>query len=165
MRLLGNQHNIHITVTPNAESLWARDNGAVFVHSKNNQPVENLWGPHDDPGVGFRRENTSSSVVGILLSFNQWGRKLPPSPESYLAATSCQQLKLSSVLAPFIGEGGAIEIDGEGTMIATESCLLNPNRNPGMNKQTMEEHLSRFLGIKKVIWIPGQRGHDITDDQ
>lgn len=165
MRLLGDEHNIFITVTPNADSLWARDNGAIFVRSQNGEDINNLWGSHDNPGVGFKRENTSSSVVGMLLSFNQWGRKLPPSPESYLAASSCQQLKLSSVLAPFVGEGGAIEIDGEGTMIATESSLLNPNRNPGMSKKTMEKHLAYALGVKKTIWIPGYRGYDITDDQ
>ena len=164
-RLLGNDQNIHINVTPNADSLWARDNGAVFVRSRNGEQVSNLWGPHDDPGVGFKCESTSSSVVGILLNFNQWGGKLPPSPESYLAATSCQRLKVSSVLAPFVGEGGGIEVDGEGTMLATESSLLNPNRNPGMSKETMEKHFAHVFGVKKTIWIPGNRDRDITDDQ
>lgn len=94
--LLGNESNINILVTPNCDSLWARDNGAIFVHTRDGKPVENLWGPHDNPGVGFKRVDTSSTVVGMLLSFNQWGRKLPPSPESYIAATSCQALKISS---------------------------------------------------------------------
>ena len=49
-------------------------------------------------------------------------------------------------------------------MIATESCLLNPNRNPGMDKGTLERHLAWTFGVKKTIWIPGHRGHDITDD-
>lgn len=49
-------------------------------------------------------------------------------------------------------------------MIATESSLLNPNRNPGMDKSTLERHLSYAFGIKKNIWIPGYRGYDITDD-
>ena len=94
--LLGNEPNIHITVTANADSLWARDNGAIFVRTRDGQTVDNTWGSHDNPGVGLKRVDTSSKVVGMLLSFNQWGRKLPPTPESYLAPTMCQTLNLSS---------------------------------------------------------------------
>ena len=63
-----------------------------------------------------------------------------------------------------MGEGGAIEVDGEGTLIATESSLLNPNRNPGITKAMMEEFFARAFGITKTIWIPGAAGYDITDD-
>lgn len=69
-----------------------------------------------------------------------------------------------AVLAPFIGEGGGIEMDGKGTMLATEASLLNPNRNPGMGKATIERHFAYCFGVRKTIWIPGRRGYDITDD-
>lgn len=95
-RLLGNAANVTIHITPNADSLWARDNGAVFVRTADESLVENSWHEHDDPGFGLERVNTSSRVVGMLLGFNQWGRKLPPSPESYLAATACQSLEVSA---------------------------------------------------------------------
>lgn len=49
-------------------------------------------------------------------------------------------------------------------MLATEASLLNPNRNPGMDKATIEKHFAYCFGVKKTIWIPGVRGYDITDD-
>lgn len=60
-------------------------------------------------------------------------------------------------------EGGCIEIDGEGTGIATESCILIRNRNPGWKKKDVEAELLETLGIEKMIWLPGVSGVDITD--
>jgi agmatine deiminase len=51
-------------------------------------------------------------------------------------------------------EGGAIHVDGEGTCITTEECLLHPNRNPGLTKDNIEEELKQYLGVEKVIWLP-----------
>jgi agmatine deiminase len=52
-------------------------------------------------------------------------------------------------------EGGGITVDGEGTIITTESCFLHPNRNPDWTKQEVEDELCRTLGAEKVLWIPG----------
>lgn len=60
-------------------------------------------------------------------------------------------------------EGGGIEVDGEGTAIITESCVLNPNRNPDLSKAQCEAELYRLLGLQKIIWLPGIAGKDITD--
>lgn len=60
-------------------------------------------------------------------------------------------------------EGGGIEVDGEGTAIITESCVLNENRNPGKSKKDVEAKLADLLGLKKIIWLPGIAGRDITD--
>lgn len=60
-------------------------------------------------------------------------------------------------------EGGAIEVDGRGTAIVTESCVLNDNRNRGRSKSEVEAELRRLLGLHKVIWLPGIAGMDITD--
>ncbi len=60
-------------------------------------------------------------------------------------------------------EGGGIEVDGQGTAICTESCILNPNRNRNKTKADVEAELARILGIKKVIWLPGVRAKEITD--
>jgi agmatine deiminase len=54
-----------------------------------------------------------------------------------------------------IAEGGGITVDGEGTLITTETCFLNPNRNPGWSKGQVEAELCRMLGVSKVIWLPG----------
>jgi agmatine deiminase len=62
--------------------------------------------------------------------------------------------------APFVLEGGAIHTDGEGTLLTTESVLLNANRNPGIGRADMEELLAAYLGIRKVIWL----GEGLKDD-
>lgn len=55
----------------------------------------------------------------------------------------------------FVLEGGAIHVDGQGTCLTTEECLLNPNRNDGMSRADVEEHLRRYLGVSTVIWLGG----------
>ena len=55
--------------------------------------------------------------------------------------------------APLVLEGGSIHVDGEGTLITTEECLLNPNRNPNLSKAEIEQHLKDYLGIRQVIWL------------
>lgn len=161
--ILGNVDNVVIHRTKNVFSLWARDTGPTFVRSAYG-PVENSWGKDDNPGINFHLKNTSSETVGLLLNFNQWGRKLPPNVDIYTAASAAQALGTSAVRAPLIAEGGAIEVDGEGTMLVTESSINNPNRNPGISKEIVEQDLHTYLGVEKVIWIPGRRGWDITDD-
>ena len=60
-------------------------------------------------------------------------------------------------------EGGGIKVDGHGTAIITESCVLNDNRNPGISKAECKKELKHLLGLKKIIWPPGIKGKDITD--
>ncbi len=64
--------------------------------------------------------------------------------------------------APLILEGGSIHSDGQGTVITTEECLLNPNRNPHLEKEEIEEYLKSYLGAKKIIWLPYGVYNDVT---
>lgn len=161
--MLGNVKGVTIHPTQNVYSLWARDTGPTFVRSTGGA-VRNVWAEGDDPGVGFQGRSTEGETVAMLLNYNQWGRKTAPRPDMYLAATAAEILSVPAVLAPFISEGGAIEVDGEGTLMAAESSILNPNRNPGVEKSVVERYFSEAFGIEKTIWIPGERGRDITDD-
>ncbi|KAM3417691.1 hypothetical protein BST61_g5926 [Cercospora zeina] len=162
-KALGKVDNVFIHESPNVHSLWARDVAPVFVRS-NTGPLSISWGEKDDPGVGSDKKGTSSTIVGMILSFNQWGRKNVPTADAYTAPTAAEKLDKAYVLAPFIAEGGGLMWDGRGTMLATESAILNPNRNPGIDKVTMEMYFAQCFGIEKTIWIPGRRGYDITDD-
>jgi len=60
-------------------------------------------------------------------------------------------------------EGGCFELDGQGTAIMTESCILNDNRNPNKGKAEVENELKKLLGLDKIIWLKGIKGKDITD--
>ncbi|MET4429736.1 agmatine deiminase [Mycolicibacterium sp. 624] len=70
---------------------------------------------------------------------------------------------VESLPTDLVLEGGGIEVDGEGTALITESCVLNPNRNPGWSKADVEAELGPLLGLDKIIWLPGIAGRDITD--
>lgn len=80
--LLGKNENITLVVTPDADSLWMRDTGPLLVETVDGSQLKNTWPSHADAGVGLKPVDTSSRVVGLQLGFNQWGRKLPPSPDS-----------------------------------------------------------------------------------
>jgi agmatine deiminase len=91
--------------------------------------------------------------------FNGWG-KYPHANDQAVARFVLDQLGLPCIDAPFVLEGGSIHVDGEGTVLTTEQCLLHPNRNPGMSKQQIEERVCSYLGAEKMIWLK----HGIKDD-
>lgn len=123
--------------------LWMRDIAPTFVMK------------HQPDGT--------RTMCGVDFNFNGWGNRFPTPTTSALARTLLGELLVERVPSSIVAEGGSLEIDGEGTLIATESSLVNKNRNPGKNRQAIEEELIRTLGVKKVIWIPGRPGLDITD--
>ncbi|UCE91081.1 MAG: agmatine deiminase family protein [Methanobacteriota archaeon] len=63
------------------------------------------------------------------------------------------KVNMRRYVAPMILEGGAISVDGEGTLLTTESCLLNPNRNPDLTREEVENVMKSFLGVHKILWL------------
>lgn len=80
-----------------------------------------------------------------------------------MAGFVAQQAGVQELHTDLVLEGGCIEVDGQGTAIITESCVLNDNRNPGLSKADFEAQLKPLLGLEKIIWLPGIKGKDITD--
>jgi agmatine deiminase len=121
---------------------WCRDSGPTFVC-------------HPQQGL-----------AGVSWRFNAWGGKSAHELDESLARRALNHLGLPCFGTPLGNEGGAIHVDGEGTLITTESVLLNPNRNPGISKAEMEAIFTRLLGVKKTIWLPGDPDFvtgDMTD--
>jgi agmatine deiminase len=116
---------------------WTRDMGAVVVTG------------------GNRR-------AAVAFAFNSWGGKFVPYDEDARFATRmCDALGLERLDAsPFVLEGGAITVDGEGTLVTTEQCLLNPNRNPTLSRDQIDGELKRWLGVERIVWLP----HGILED-
>ncbi len=109
---------------------WARDIGPTF-----------LLGPE-----GTR--------AGVQWEFNAWGNKYHPWAEDAQFATRVARASDAMLYrAPLVCEGGAIHADGEGTLITTEQCLLNPNRNPHLDRQQIEERLALFTGARRIVWL------------
>lgn len=106
----------------------------------------------------------NGKIAGCNWRFNGWGGKYPDfERDARLTERLLDHLKIDRYDAPFVLEGGAIHSDGQGTILTTESVLLNENRNPGITRTDMESLLIDWLGAEKVIWLPGGLEDDETD--
>ena len=133
-------------------------------------PIDDAWAR--DTGPSFPARAPGASSGGVHWQFNNYGNepfagKPALAPEDYAgdAAIGGVILELEDARAfraPLVMEGGALHVDGEGTVLVTEECLLHPNRNPiagpGDDRGT---RLLEFLGAEKVIWL----GHGLVDDE
>ncbi|WP_240467004.1 agmatine deiminase family protein [Comamonas sp. lk] len=129
-----------VTLIPaNLDDLWMRDTGPVFVRKPNGERA------------------------CVKFNFNGWGKKQQFDHDGQVADVVSTYVKLPLLATRLVLEGGALEVDGKGTAIITESCVLNSNRNPGWSKADCEAELRRLLGVRKVIWLPGIKNKDITD--
>jgi len=117
---------------------WTRDTGPTFVI--------------DD----------GDRVAGIDWHFNGWGgRYVPHDKDAAVARAILEHVGVPRYEAPLVLEGGAIHVDGEGTVLTTEQCLLNPNRNPDLDRTEIERLLCAYLGARTVIWL----GQGLEDDE
>lgn len=126
-------------------------------------PVNDSWCRDSGPSfIGHPQQG----LAGVSWRFNAWGGKSAHDLDEGLARRVLNHLGLECFGTALSNEGGAIHVDGEGTLITTESVLLNRNRNPGLDKAEMEEIFSRLLGVQKTIWLPGDPDYvtgDMTD--
>ncbi|OLO10933.1 agmatine deiminase [Chromohalobacter japonicus] len=100
--------------------------------------------------------------------FNAWGGLngglyFPWDKDRRIRQKIAEVLGIERFITPLVVEGGAIHVDGEGTLITTEECLLNPNRNPDLDKPEIERLLCAYLGVEKIIWLPRGCFQDETD--
>lgn len=124
------------------------------------QPIDDLW--MRDTGPVFVRSR-SGAKAAVNFNFNGWGGKQSCDDDAEVAAFVTEKTGARALATRLVLEGGGIEVDGDGTAIMTESCVLNRNRNPGVGKAACEAELMRLLGLRKIIWLPGIAGKDITD--
>ena len=108
------------------------------------------------------------NVRGVDWQFNAWGGKekglyYPWDRDNLVASKVLELAGADRYQAPLILEGGSIHVDGEGTLITTEECLLNRNRNPHLTRNEIESLLTRFLGVTTVIWLGKGCFNDETD--
>jgi agmatine deiminase len=117
---------------------WLRDSGPIFVVD----------------GDGRR--------AGVHFGFNSWGGKFTPwDRDAAVGRLLVEHVGDNCYKAPFVLEGGAIAVDGDGTLLTTEECLLNPNRNPGMSRDEIEVGLSDHLGVEAIVWL----GQGLAEDR
>ncbi|HJP42373.1 MAG TPA: agmatine deiminase family protein [Gammaproteobacteria bacterium] len=108
--------------------------------------------------------NDSGLLAGSTWEFNAWGDKFRPyDQDALMGSRILDWVGVDEYTSTMIAEGGGITVDGEGTVITTESCFPNKNRNPHLAKKEIESELCRTLGASKVIWIPGDPNETGTD--
>ncbi len=134
-----------------------------------NAQVEILELPNNDSwtrdtGPSFLKHRTTGGLAGVDWRFNCWGGHYPDYHEdAQLASRILNHLKLPIYHSSLTLEGGAIHVDGQGTLVTTESCALNPNRNWGLDKAAAEKELSRATGATNIIWLPGDLDSETAD--
>ncbi|MEM9877815.1 MAG: agmatine deiminase family protein [Pseudomonadota bacterium] len=121
------------------EDLWCRDSGPIFM------------------------TNAAGDIAISHIQFNGWGARQVHTHDAQIAARLAQRLGIPIFDTGLIGEGGAVEQDGYGTLLAHASSWVNDNRNPGLSRAQIEQQLKAAYGAKRVIWAEGLAGQDITD--
>jgi agmatine deiminase len=117
-----------------------------------------------DYGPAFVVNRAAKKVAIVQWRFNAWGGKYPPLlKDANIPYFISERLGIPLFMPGIILEGGAVEGNGRGTVLTTESCLLNRNRNPEMSKERMERYLADFLGAKRTIWLKRGLAGDDTD--
>ncbi len=127
-------------ITMELDDSWTRDNGPNF-----------LKGPNGELGAS-------------LFHFNAWGQKYKSfRKDAALGERLCEYLGIRHFSSPLFMEGGGINVDGAGTVLTSETCVMNANRNPSITRRDAETELSDALGADKTIWLPGDPDDVETD--
>ena len=122
--------------------------------------IDDSWARDSGPNFLIGGDN----LAGSDWIFNAWGEKYHPYDQDAQMAKRILKSAYADIFPSWlVAEGGGITVDGEGTIITTESCLLNKNRNPIRNRLEIENELCRTLGGSKVIWLPGDVDETETD--
>lgn len=124
-------------------------------------PMDDSW--LRDSGPTFVLD-AAGERAATLFTFNAWGAKCQPfDKDAAVGARVAAFAAAPAFRSELVVEGGAFLSDGEGTLITAESCVLNPNRNPGWTKARADAELRAMLGVQKVIWLPGDLTDNATD--
>jgi len=117
-----------------------------------------------DHGPIFLTRNTDPRLAIVDWDYNAWGGKYPPCDLDEVVPTRAAQFLDVPVFYPrMILEGGSIEVNGAGALLTTESCLLNPNRNPSLDRGEIEQRLREYLGVREILWLGEGIEGDDTD--
>lgn len=138
-----------------ASALVALDGAAELVRL----PTGDIWLRDTGPivtGQGASRE-------AQVFRFNGWGGKYLMDGDTGTAAALALHEGLGAHVHDFVLEGGGIDVDGEGRLLTTRQCLLNPNRNPKLSEDQIEGHLRAALGVEEVLWLGNGLANDHTD--
>ena len=156
---------VHINVCDRAHAAEARavlEGLALERITFHDIPTNEPW--CRDHGPIFLTRAADPQLAVVDWGHNAWGGKYPPFDLDDVVPTRiAQALGLPCWPGGMILEGGSIEVNGAGALLTTESCLLNPNRNPGMSREEIEQRLRDYLGVHEIFWLAAGTEGDDTD--
>jgi agmatine deiminase len=167
VRHLADREEVHINVAGSDMEKEVRrllaDAGAdtdnVFFHCN---PTNDAWCRDHGPIFVQREGDTPEAIVD--WKYNAWGGKYPPYDlDDVIPTRVAQELGLPVFYPGIVMEGGAIDVNGRGTLLTTEACLLNPNRNPALDRSEIEQYLRDYLGVSHILWLGEGIAGDDTD--
>ncbi len=132
---------------------WVRDHGPIYV----------VCDVQSDPDATSVRVTEQQRAI-IDWEYNAWGNKYPPYDlDNAVPARIAAESGETRFVPGIVMEGGSIDVNGRGTLLTTEACLLNPNRNPQLSKGEIEQYLKDFLGVRHILWLGDGIVGDDTD--
>lgn len=142
--------NIQLQDIPTNEP-WCRDHGPTFLLHES--------------ALGLRTKSPPQPpLAAVDWDYNAWGGKYPPFElDDAVPQNIAQILRIPLFRPGLVAEGGALETNGAGILLTTESCLLNPNRNPTRSRAEIENCLKDYLGVTTILWLAGGLAGDDTD--
>jgi agmatine deiminase len=169
VRHLADQEEVHINVAgPGMEQDVRRlladagaDSGNIFFHYN---PTNDAWCRDHGPIFVQRSHQGRPDEAIIDWDFNAWGGKYPPFDLDDVVPTRiATELDIPVFHPGIVMEGGSIDVNGQGTLLTTEACLLNPNRNPQLDRAEIEGYLRSYLGVSHILWLGDGIVGDDTD--
>jgi agmatine deiminase len=159
-RAIAEGERLEVLVPDAGEAQAARN--AIGVPNARFRPVRfgDIWLRDTAP---IFLTNKRGDVATARFGFNGWGGKYVLEHDDKVAGRVAEAAGLTAFDAPWVLEGGSIDVDGEGTCLTTRQCLLNRNRNPGMDERAIQEGLATMLGVTKTIWLGDGLLNDHTD--
>jgi len=126
-------------------------------------PTNDAWCRDHGPAFLINPSAQQKKVV-VDWGYNAWGNKYPPFDLDDVIPTSiANQFQLPVFHPGIVMEGGSVEFNGKGTLLTSTACLLNPNRNPHLNQQQIEQYLRDFYGVHQILWVDEGIVGDDTD--
>jgi agmatine deiminase len=169
VRHLADGEEVHINVAGPAMEQEVRrllaDQGAgsgnVFFHYN---PTNDAWCRDHGP-IFLQRDVAGVREQAVVdWTFNAWGGKYPPYDlDDVIPARIASEYGLPVFSPGIVMEGGSIDVNGRGTLLTTEACLLNPNRNPTLDRQAIEGYLRAYFGVSHILWLGDGIAGDDTD--
>lgn len=127
-------------------------------------PTNDAWCRDHGPAFLINPSAPANKKVIVDWGYNAWGNKYPPFDlDDNIPTLIAKHYNIPVYYPGIVMEGGSVEFNGNGTILTSTACLLNPNRNPYLNQQQIEEYLYQYYGAKQVLWVNDGIVGDDTD--